>query len=97
MGWDSGWSCFRTRIYLCRIKPKSSARSCLRRVKRERRSKVRRLFEALPEGAQKEARALLEEHGCWEPLWRIAEPDSRYDRDQVPFRGRKVHYHNTRK
>jgi len=52
-------------------------------------------FEALADQPRAEARTLLERHGCWEPLWRTSDPESRYDPDgQVPFRGRKVHYDN---
>jgi len=57
---------------------------------------LRRHFEALPEPARAEARALLERHACWEPLFQ--EPiDSQYDPEgRVPFHGRKVHYDNAR-
>jgi glutathione S-transferase len=34
---------------------------------------LRRQFDALPEGERQTARALLERHGCWEPLWRHRE------------------------
>ncbi|MAI24866.1 MAG: glutathione S-transferase [Spirochaeta sp.] len=52
-------------------------------------------FRNLPKEVQPQARARLESHGCWEPLFRIQKPDSRYDEEhQVPFRGRKVHYQN---
>ncbi len=55
-------------------------------------------FEALPDTARTQARALLERHDCWEPLWRIERLHSRHDPDgQVPFRGRKVHYDPRRK
>lgn len=58
---------------------------------------LRSHFEALPEEVQAQARGLLEAHGCWEPLFRIAEPNARYDEaHEVPFRGRKVHYQNAR-
>lgn len=57
---------------------------------------LRRHCDALPDDARAEARSLLEAHGCWEPLWRIGDPDSRYPGDEAPFRGRKVHYHNAR-
>jgi glutathione S-transferase len=55
---------------------------------------LRRRFEELPEGPKGEARALLEAHGCFEPLF--AETlDSRYDPERrVPFYGRAVHYDN---
>jgi glutathione S-transferase len=56
---------------------------------------LRAHYEALPDAPKAEARALLEAHGCWDPLWRVESPDSRYDAEgQVPFRGRKVHYDN---
>jgi len=55
-------------------------------------------FEALPDETRAQARALLERHGCWEPLWRTPNLESRHDPDgQVPFRGRKVHYDPRRK
>jgi hypothetical protein len=58
---------------------------------------LRSHFEALPEEVQVQARRLLETHGCWEPLFRIVEPNARYDEaHEVPFRGRKVHYQNAR-
>lgn len=50
-------------------------------------------FESLPPEVRAAARALLEQHGCWEPLWRTPDVDSGHDPDgQVPFKGRKVHY-----
>jgi glutathione S-transferase len=54
--------------------------------------RLREHFEALPEPVRARARALLERHGCWEPLWRVERPESRYPADEVPFRGRAVHY-----
>ncbi len=55
--------------------------------------RLRAHFEALDEEPRAQARSLLERHGCWEPLWRIENPESHYDPDgRVPFRGRKVHY-----
>ncbi|MEE4193533.1 MAG: glutathione S-transferase family protein [Halieaceae bacterium] len=36
-------------------------------------AELRRQFEALPEAAGLKARALLERHGCWAPLWEQAE------------------------
>ncbi len=57
--------------------------------------RLRAHYEALSDGPRSEARALLEAHGCWEPLWRVEQPASRYDPEgRVPFRGRKVHYDN---
>jgi hypothetical protein len=59
--------------------------------------RLRAHFEALPDETRAQAQALLERHGCWEPLWRIEQLESRYNPDwQVPFRGRKVHYDSTR-
>lgn len=59
--------------------------------------RLREHFDALPEEAKRQARVILEAHGCWEPLWRVVELGSHYAGDQVPFRGRKVHYHNARR
>lgn len=57
--------------------------------------RLRAHYETLDDGPRSRARGLLERHGCWEPLWRVAQPDSRYDLDgRVPFRGTKVHYDN---
>ena len=59
--------------------------------------RLRAHFEALTDATQAEARVLLKQHGCWEPLWRTPNLDSRHDPDgQVPFRGRKVHYPQSR-
>lgn len=56
---------------------------------------LRAHFDALAEGAQREARALLEARGCWAPLWEIASLTSGYDPEgRVPFRGRRVHFDN---
>ncbi len=44
---------------------------CLRRLQAR--------FEALPSDAAAEVRALLEDNGCWEPLWRVT--DFRCDHD----------------
>jgi len=54
--------------------------------------RLREHFEALPPDAKAAARARLEAHGCFEPLFRIETPGSRYPADDVPFRGLKVHY-----
>jgi len=55
--------------------------------------RLRAHFEALPDETRAQARALLERHGCWKPLWQTPNLESRHDPDgQVPFRGRKVHY-----
>jgi len=58
--------------------------------------RLRSHYQALPECAQAEARALLEAHACWQPLWQIASPDSRYPASETPFRGHKVHYDNAK-
>ncbi len=51
-------------------------------------ARLREEFEALPEPAKEDARALLERHGCWEPLWRsdLPETDVNVGLDP-PFRG----------
>jgi glutathione S-transferase len=47
---------------------------------------LRRHFEALPPAARDAARALLERHGCWEPLWRVEAPASGHDPERrAPF------------
>jgi hypothetical protein len=47
---------------------------------------LRAHYAALPAPAQQQARALLERHGCWEPLWRVAEPASGVDLEgRAPF------------
>jgi hypothetical protein len=43
--------------------------------------RLRAHFEALPEGPAAEARALLERHRAWEPLWRVESPGSGHDPD----------------
>ncbi len=49
---------------------------------------LRRHFEELPEASQPEVRARLESHGCWEPLWRVEDPESGLDpKREVPFAG----------
>jgi glutathione S-transferase len=59
--------------------------------------RLRAHFEALVDEPRTEAQALLERHGCWDPLWRTPHPNSRYDSGgQIPFRGRKVHYDSRR-
>ncbi len=59
--------------------------------------RLRAHYEALPEAPKKETRNLLEAHGCWEPLFRLRDLNSRYDEaGAVPFRGRNVHYQNAR-
>jgi glutathione S-transferase len=47
---------------------------------------LRRHYRELPDEAAARARALLEKHGCWEPLWRVEEPASGVDPDgAAPF------------
>jgi glutathione S-transferase len=48
--------------------------------------RLRDHFDALPEATRQAARALLEKHGCWEPLWRVPEPTSGIDPEgRAPF------------
>jgi glutathione S-transferase len=55
--------------------------------------RLRSHFEALDDEPREAARGILERHGCWEPLWRTPALASNHDPDdEVPFRGRKVHY-----
>ncbi len=52
---------------------------------------LRALFDALPGEAREEGRALLEAHGCWEPLWRVPDLRSGYeDERNAPFTGLPV-------
>jgi hypothetical protein len=53
---------------------------------------LRRHFEALPDSTREELRALLEQHGCWEPLWRVDTRPSGHDPEgEAPFgRGTRV-------
>lgn len=48
--------------------------------------------DALPEPARATVRALLERHGCWEPLWRVTDARSGHDPEgTAPFgRGMRV-------
>jgi glutathione S-transferase len=47
---------------------------------------LRRHHDALPDGARRDARALLDRHGCWEPLWRVDAPRSGHDPEhRAPF------------
>jgi glutathione S-transferase len=49
---------------------------------------LRRHFDALSEAHQREVRAKLEAHGCWEPLWRVENLQSGVDPDRkAPFAG----------
>jgi len=41
--------------------------------------RLRAQFETLSGDARDGARALLDDHGCWEPLWRVDAPASGYD------------------
>jgi hypothetical protein len=54
--------------------------------------RLRRHHDSLPDPTRPDARALLERHGCWEPLWRTPDPRSSHDPDErAPFaRGLKV-------
>jgi glutathione S-transferase len=48
--------------------------------------RLRMHFNALAEAPRRAARALLERHGSWEPLWRVADPCSGHDPDgRAPF------------
>ncbi len=58
--------------------------------------RLREHYEDLPDDAKPGVRERLEAHGCWAPLWEIADPASGYDDANVPFRGRKVHYEGHR-
>ncbi len=47
---------------------------------------LRRRFDELPPDEGAATRALLSEHGCWEPLWSVARLDSGHDpAGQAPF------------
>jgi len=47
---------------------------------------LRRHYETLADDAGRTARALLETHGAWEPLWRMTDARSDYDPEgRVPF------------
>jgi glutathione S-transferase len=60
-------------------------------------TQLRDQFAALAESPRAEARALLEAHGCWEPLQEIPDLDSGYDPEgRVPFHGRRVHFEESR-
>jgi glutathione S-transferase len=49
---------------------------------------LRRHFDELAEPHQREVRARLEAHGCWAPLWRVADPASGVDPERkAPFAG----------
>ncbi len=54
--------------------------------------RLRMHFDALAHTARQHARTLLEAHGCWEPLWRVANPASGHDPEgRAPFaRGIKM-------
>ena len=54
--------------------------------------RLRRHHDALPVEIRSQARRHLEQHGCWEPLWRVPDPRSGHDPDgRAPFaRGLKV-------
>jgi hypothetical protein len=47
---------------------------------------LRRHFEELDDPEQREARARLEAHGCWAPLWNVEDPMSGIDPERAaPF------------
>jgi glutathione S-transferase len=49
---------------------------------------LRRHFDELADPDQQEVRARLEAHGCWEPLWRVADTASGVDPERkAPFGG----------
>jgi hypothetical protein len=49
---------------------------------------LRRHFDELSESQQRDARARLEAHGCWAPLWQVEDPASGLDPERrVPFAG----------
>jgi glutathione S-transferase len=58
--------------------------------------RLREHYDELPDAVQPAVRVRLERHGCWAPLWELADPASGYADDEVPFRGRKVHYEGHR-
>jgi glutathione S-transferase len=53
---------------------------------------LRRRYEELPAATAAAARTQLERHHCWEPLWRVASPESGHDPERrAPFgRGLRV-------
>jgi hypothetical protein len=51
---------------------------------------LRRHCDALPDDARARVRALLERHGCWEPLWRVPDCRSGYDPDDTAPFGRAL-------
>lgn len=62
---------------------------CLEQLQRHAR--------AVPGTHQATLREMLEARGCWNSLFTLDEPGSRYDEgSEAPFRGRKVHYQNRR-
>jgi len=49
-------------------------------------AQLRARFRELPAPAAADTRRRLEEHGCWEPLWRVRGLTSGHDRDgEAPF------------
>jgi len=49
----------------------------------------------VPAEHRENLRQTLEDRGCRQPLWQLEAPGSRYDEaGNIPFQGRKVHYHN---
>ena len=53
--------------------------------------RLRAYVNGLAEDPRHQARALLERHGCWEPLWRVAEPRSGHDADRRAPVARGIH------
>ena len=48
--------------------------------------RLRSHADGLAAPAREATRAVLQPHGCWEPLWRVDAPGSRYDPEaRVPF------------
>jgi hypothetical protein len=48
--------------------------------------RLRHHHDALPDAVRPTARALLESHGCWEPLWRVVDCRSGHDPEgRAPF------------
>jgi glutathione S-transferase len=86
--WKAGQRRFATEIQGVRYRnlPVSHYRVwCLERLRAH--------FDALAGAPRNEARSLLVEHDCWEPLEVLKGLDSDYDPDgRVPFRGGRVHY-----
>jgi hypothetical protein len=49
----------------------------------------------VPDVHREKLQHTLSARNCWQPLFALEKPGSRYDEGQsAPFQGRKVHYHN---